>query len=162
MLGSCYSLYRCKMLPSLPTGEKWGTVTDHTFLKSFESSLNWKPHFNLIHTAAIFLFFFLIQNKRERSRRYCNKFYTHVSHLGFPCNWNRASRDQIWPVNVATGTWTADAQAFRNPKNRESGYPWQCQHFCVMYANLVCALYHCEPCKKVLTLFQYMNWASQF
>ena len=108
MLGSCYSLYRCKMLPSLPTGEKWGTVTDHTFLKSFESSLNWKPHFNLTHTAAFFLFF-LIQNKRERSRRYCNKFYTHVSHLGFPCNWNTWSC-QRW-IFFSLNLWISEPEA---------------------------------------------------
>ena len=56
--------------------EEWETVTADTFLKPFESSLNWKPHFNLTHTATIFLLF--IKNKREKSRRYCNKFYMHM------------------------------------------------------------------------------------
>lgn len=49
----------------VPACWKWGVVTAHTFLKPFAFPLNWKPHFNLTHTAIFFLFLLKVKEVKK-------------------------------------------------------------------------------------------------
>lgn len=75
-------------------------------LKPFECSLNWKPHFNSAHTAAIFLLY--IKNKRGEIDNAVN--FTHTCQpLRLASSVIETSQDQVRPVYVAIATRVTDA-----------------------------------------------------